>query len=187
MTGVEIYSLVLETLTALATVGAVWVALWTILRKQPPFAIRSIQVMSNEVIRTGGMRGTGPDREITHFLRLTIENFRDTRMQIFNVQIEADHSKSKNNLHKMSDQFSEPNIFIPEKSIYDVQYEINGKSVTGTFSKANEITITVSTSFGSKTVTFPKEWRAQLYQATEEPWPFNSPSPFEAETLKRAV
>src|SRR5689334_3087007 len=106
MTGVEIYRLILETLTAIGTVGAVCVALWATLRKQSPFTIRDIQVMSHTVMRTGGMRGTGPDREITHFLRLTIENFRDTRMQIFDVGIEADHSKSKKDLHKMRDGFS---------------------------------------------------------------------------------
>lgn len=179
MTGMEIYRLILETLTAVGTVGAVWVALWAILRKQPPFAIRDIQVRTNIVERTGGMRGTGPDKEISHFLRLTIENFRDTRMQIFNVDIEADHSKSKKNLHKMSAGFSEPNIFIPEKSIYEVQYKIDGKSVVGTYSKAKEITVVVSTSFGSKTISFPQEGRTQLYEAMEEPWPFNTPSPFE--------
>lgn len=179
MTGMEIYRLILETLTAIGTVGAVWVALWSILRKQTPFDIRNIQVTSHTVMRTGGMRGAGPDRETTHFLRLSIENFRDTRMQIFNVEIEADHSKSKKDLHKMSTQFSEPNIFIPEKSIYDVQYSINTKSVSGTYSKAKEIMLTCSTSFGSKAVPFPKEWRAQLYEAMEMPWSLNSPSPFE--------
>lgn len=187
MTKIDIYHLVLETLTALGTVGAVWVALWAILRKQPPFAIRDIQMISHEVMRTGGMRGTGPDREITHFLRLTIENFRDTRMQVFNIEVEADHSKSQKDLHRMSSCFSQADVFIPEKSIYDVQYKIDNKSVAGTYSKAKEITLMVSTSFGSKTVSFPQEWRAQLYEAIEHPWPFNTPSPFEQAGLKKTA
>lgn len=168
MTGIEIYKLILDTFIAFGTVGAVCISLWAVLRKQPPFAIRDIQVATHTVMRTGGMRKTGPAQETSYSLRLTIENFRDTRMQIFSASINADHSRDKKSLHQMSMGFSAPDIFIPERSIYTVQYQLDSKSMRGTYSNAKEITLTLSTSFGDKTVSFPEEWRLQLYEAVEQ-------------------
>lgn len=179
MIAIEIYRLILETFTAIGTVGAVAVSLWVVLRKQPPFSIRNVHVSSHIVTRTGKMRETGPAEEVTHFLRLKIENLRNTRMQVFSVSLDADHSKGKQGLHQVSMELSEPNVFIPESSIYEVQYKMDSKSVVGTYSNAKDIILTLSTSFGSQSVPFPKEWRAQLYEALEEPWPFNTPSPFD--------
>jgi hypothetical protein len=125
------------------------------------------------------MIATGPAQEISHCLILKIENLRDTRMQVFGVDIDADHSKSKKNIHFIGLELSEPDIFIPEKSIYEVEYKLNLKSVVGTYSQAKQILITVRTSFGDKTAIFPKEWRQQFYEATEEPWDLPSRSPFE--------
>lgn len=186
MTGAETFSLILDTLTAIGAVAAVAVSVWIVLRKQSPFAIRGIKVTAHTISRSGAMRKEGPAQEVSYSLTLKIENLRDVRMQVFEVAIEADHSKSKKDLHTMSTSFSRSDIFIPEKSIYDVEYKIDSKSVVGAYSKAKDITLTISTSFGDTIVPFPQEWRAQLYEAMEEPWPFNSPSPFSQANLKRA-
>lgn len=186
MTGAEIFSLMLDTLMALGAVAAVVVSVWVVLRKQSPLAIREIKVTAHTVSRSGAVRKEGPAQEVSYLLTLKIENLRDVRMKVFDVTIEADHSKNKKALHKMSASFSRPDVFIPEKSIYDVEYKIDSKSVLGTYSKAKDITLTVCTSFGDTTVPFPQEWRAQLYEAIEAPWPFNGPSPFSQANLKRA-
>lgn len=179
MTGIELYQLVLGTLSALGAVGAVGVALWAILRKKPPFAIHAIEVMTYKTQRTGVMRETSPTHEVSHSLILKIENPRDTKMQIFGVDIDADHSKNKKNIHFMGMGLEEPNVFIPQNSIYEVEYKLDTKSVIGTYSQAKDILVTIRTSFGDKTVSFPKEWRHQFYEAVEEPWDLPSRSPFE--------
>lgn len=187
MTGVEVFRLILETLGAIGAIGGVGIGLWAMLRKKPPFAIRAIEVNTLTTQRTGAMRATGPAHEISHSLTLKIENLRDTKMQIFCVDIDADHSKSKEDLHMMGMGLEMPNVFIPENSIYEVEYKLDSKSVVGTYSQAKDILVTVRTSFGDTTVSFPKEWRLAFFQAVEEPWPFNSRSPFEQSGLKRAV
>lgn len=185
MTEVEIYRLILETLGAIGAIGGVGIGLWAMLRKKPPFAIRAIEVSSHTMTRTGAMRATGPAHEVSHSLILKIENLRETKMQVFGVDIDADHSKSKKDVHFMGMGLAKPDVFIPENSIYEVEYEINSKSVVGTYSQAKDILVTVRTSFGDTTVSFPKEWRLAFFEAVEEPWPFNSPSPFEQVGLKR--
>ncbi|MBK9561901.1 MAG: hypothetical protein IPO54_01975 [Micavibrio sp.] len=187
MTGVEIFRLVLETLGAIGAIGGVGIGLWAMLRKKPPFAIRAIEVTSHTTTRTGAMRATGPAHEVSHSLILKIENFRDTKIQVFGVDIDADHSKSKKHVHMMGMGLAKPDVFIPEKSIYEIEYKLDSKSVVGTYSQAKDILVTVRTSFGDTTISFPKEWHLAFFQATEEPWPFNSPSPFEQTGLKRAV
>lgn len=179
MTGPEVYELFLNTLMALAAVAAVCVPLWLALRKKPPFAIRAIEVSSHTTTRTGGMRGTGPAHEVSHSLTLKIENFRNTKMQVFGVDIDADHSKSKKDLHMMGMGLDKPDVYIPENSIYEVEYKLDSKSVTGTYSQAKDILVTVRTSFGDKTVSFPKEWRIAFFEAAEEPWDLPSRSPFD--------
>jgi hypothetical protein len=186
MTEVEIYRLVLETLGAVGTIGGVAVAIWAMLRRKPPFAIRAIEVNSLTTTRTGAMRATGPAHEVSHSLTLKIENLRDTKMQVFGVDIDADHSKSKKDVHMMGTGLAKADVFIPENSIYEVEYKLDSKSVAGTYSKAQDIFVTVRTSFGDKTVSFPQEWRLAFFQAVEEPWPFNTPSPFEQTGLRRA-
>lgn len=186
MTEVEIYRLVLETLGTIGAIGGVGIALWAMLRKKPPFAIRALEVSALKVIRTGAMRATGSAHEVSHSLILKIENLRDTKMQVFGVDIDADHSKSKKDVHMMGMGLAKVDVFIPENSIYEVEYKLDSKSVSGTYSKAKDILVTVRTSFGNKTVSFPQEWRLAFFQAVEEPWPFNSPSPFKNIQLKRA-
>ncbi|MBK7360835.1 MAG: hypothetical protein IPJ01_00555 [Micavibrio sp.] len=116
MTGVEIFRLVLETLGAIGAIGGVGIGLWAMLRKKPPFAIRAIEVTSHTTTRTGAMRATGPAHEVSHSLILKIENFRDTKIQVFGVDIDADHSKSKKHVHMMGMGLAKPDVFIPEKA-----------------------------------------------------------------------
>lgn len=186
MTGVEIFRLFLETLGAIGAIGGVGIGLWAMLRKKPPFAIRAIEITTHTTTRTGAMRATGPAHEVSHSLTLKIENLRDTKMQVFGVDINADHSKSKKDVHMMGTGLAKADVFIPENSIYEVEYKLDSKSVAGTYSKAKDILVTVRTSFGDKTVSFPQEWRVAFFEAVEEPWSLPSRSPFEKTQLKRA-
>lgn len=175
----EIYRLILETLGVLGTVAGVCFGIWLAFRKKPAFIIHDVHVSTHTLTRTGAMRNTGPAREVSHSLVVKLENLRDTKMQVFGVDIDADHSKSKIDVHLTGLGFDEPNIFIPENSIYEIEYSIDTTSVEGTYSNAKEILVTVRTSFGDKTIPFPQEGRQQLYEVLEHPWPHPSRPPFE--------
>lgn len=61
------------------------------------------------------------------------------------------------------------NVFAPPKSLYHFKCPVKGDWEAGTFSNATEITCTVATSFGDKTIDFPKQWRGRLVEVMECP------------------
>lgn len=179
MMDTEIYRLTLETLGVIATVGGVVFGIWIAFRKKPAFIIHDVHVSTHTMTRTGAMRNTGPAREVSHSLVVKIENLRNTKMQVFGVDIDGDHSKNKIEVHLTGLGFEEPNKFIPENSIYEIEYKIDTTSVEGTYSNAKEILVTVRTSFGDKKLSFPLEGRQQLFEALEHPWDLPSRTNFE--------
>lgn len=165
MTGIGIYQLALDTFTALGTVGAVCLSLWLVLRKQPRFAIRKIEMMT-EI----SLDEKHKEKSREHFLVVNLENFLDTKMHVFNISVNSvSGDKKKTGLMGGGLVIPLKNTFIPEKSIYNVRQPIASDWEAGAFSKAKQITCTVSTSFGDKEVEFPKEWRDRLYEAVEQP------------------
>lgn len=165
MTGIEIYKLTLDTFTALGTVGAVCLSLWLVLRKQPRFAVRKIEMMTEIVLDK-----EHKEKSRDHFLVVNLENFLDTRMHVFSISVNsARGDKKKTGLMGGGLIIPLKDTFIPEKSIYNIRQPIVSNWEVGTFSKAKKITCTVSTSFGDQEVEFPQEWRERLCEAVEQP------------------
>lgn len=159
MSGIEIYQIMLDTLTAFGTVGAVCLSLWLVLRKQPRFAVRKIEMMTEH-----------QERSKEHFLVISLENFLDAKMHVFSISVNSvSTDKKKEGLIGGGLVLPLKNAFIPEKSIYNIRQPIASDWEAGTFSKAKQITCTVSTSFGDKEVEFPKQWRDRLCEAIEQP------------------
>ncbi|MDA0307523.1 MAG: hypothetical protein O2832_02225 [Proteobacteria bacterium] len=143
MAGQEIYKLVLDTLTAFGTAGAVIVTLWHTRPNKPRFKVLSVESRVDTIV----------DEAINlriekHYLLITIENLRDVPMQIFRVMIQNGAVGTGNSLDQN---------FIPALSSYAVELCFSDDTQRDFSKNIKTLTCEVKTSFGDKTYALSKE------------------------------
>jgi len=163
MTTIELWNLIFSGFTAIGTITAVCISLWFAVGKKKRFSINDARMQLNRTEKDGELIDAG------NFLYLSLENHLEFEMKVFEVVI-GYQSKNKTGClggRVHLDCEGSP-IFIPAISQYDIKVQIPRRTEVGMYKSAKRITLSVSTSFGNKTIPFPNKWLPQLIDSIEK-------------------
>lgn len=139
----DTYQLILETLTAFGTVGAVIISLWMSRSNKPRFKIMAVDSRIDMALNKSSQL-----RLHEHYLLVNIENLRDVQMQVFSVFLRINRDGSGVELQ---------NTYIPALNSYNVKASFGKDSLPYTVDKKAKIICEVSTSFGDKAYPLTKK------------------------------
>lgn len=139
----DTYRLILETLTAFGTVGAVIISLWMSRPNKPRFKVKAVDSRIDMSLNKSSQL-----RLHEHYLLVNIENLRDVQMQVFSVFLRINKDGSGVELQ---------NTFIPALNSYNVKASFGKDSLPYTIDKKTKIICEVLTSFGDKAYTLTKK------------------------------
>ena len=153
----QIIELIINGLTALGTVGAVIVSLWLARPHWQRYTIKDVRVSC--IIN-------GADNSQKSAMLIMLANHQNVPMEIQYIALRFRCDLSNSTSEKSWKCTQE---FIPPLSQYEIKADIIQEWAPGLISKADEITLSLKTSLGDKTIKFPKNYLAALTHAMEVP------------------
>lgn len=154
MTSVDLYKLTLDTLTAIGTVGAVVFSLWAMLHRKQKFKIKDFSINKFEHVHALKKSCLG----------IEFENLIETQMEIKGVEIDFLKKKEKS---KSGKTWGFKDEIVAPLSHYELLIPLEREWVPDSLKSADETLITIKTSFGNRSMPFPKKLAKRLCDAME--------------------
>lgn len=154
MTTFQIWILIFSGFTAIGTVSAVIISLWVTLHRLTRFDVKGIRVY----------RLIKADKTEENTLFILFDNRQNIQMEILKVEL-AFNKDSKRRESRQDWTFK--NEFIPPLSQYEIKIPLHRAWAPDSLRKSDRIDLTIKTSFGNKTIPFPKKYKEGLFDSIE--------------------
>jgi len=159
MTDYEFWSLIISALAAIGTLAAVGVSLWLASGRFKKYSIKDIRVSAK-------VKSEAPDTPYESIMYVNIENHQNVQMEIFSLNLVFHKTEDKSS---SGTSWTCNNEFIPPLSQYELPVKLDQGWANGSLQKADEIKLSIKTSFGDKTTDFPKKYKGALFLSLEVP------------------
>jgi hypothetical protein len=166
MTDYELWSLVIDTTTAVGTMGAVIVALWVTLRQRVRFKIENIRMDMKYVQNDGEESSYEPEASLC----LLVENHLPVPLELKECVISFPVSSTGTGIEKIDIDEPLSEEFVPPLSSIEVKVDLTKCSVDDiSKEKIGKIICILKTSAGNKVKKLPKRWREIFFICLEIP------------------
>jgi len=155
MTTIELWNFIFSGLTAIGTVGAVVISLWLARPHWKRFTVKYVRVSC--MIKNA-------DNSQESALFLMIHNHQNVPMEIQHIALRF---RDKANNSVSEERWKCEKEFIPPLSQYEIKADLKQNWAVGAIAKADEITVSIKTSLGDKTISFPEKYLAALVKSLE--------------------
>lgn len=154
MSSIEVYQLVLDTLIAIGTVGAVVISLGILLHRKQKFTISDFKIFDHR----------NEDRTHTRCLGITVHNHLQFEMEVQKAEAIFYHDKGN---HRNEQSWTLKDVYIAPVSRREVNIPLRKGWLPNRLQEAEKVNFQIHTSFGVKMMPFPKNKIKALCDALE--------------------
>jgi hypothetical protein len=155
MKNLELWTLIFSGATAFGTVGSVFLSLWLSRFHWKIFTIKYVRISSIIIELNNSQKSN---------LLIMFHNHQNVNMEIKNITLTFS-SKKEESSYELGWKCDKE--FILPFSQYELEIPLKQEWCIDTISKASKINLSIKTSLGNKTISFPKKYKNGLAMSLE--------------------